>query len=251
MASYLTGLVLRKNGEDFIGNAGVYKSGGSILSQGIGVIVSDIPVPGSSNTNASIDGDYWAVPINDGVVAGFKFLPYNAAVGGVNNPIPVSATNPIGATAQSFAVFKLSLNYPGGYDYMVVLGTVAQYNAAAAGGAALPLIPVPNQAGCQTLCNQNNTTGLYFGNLGIPNSLIGQNLYPYGYFNGVALPAAAVAGYASPAALLTFLNTSVTGWAAVGTWTLSADNRTAIVTESAGPGTDVLCAQIVIVNQSA
>ncbi len=251
MPAYLTGLVLRKNNEDYIGNAGVYKSGGSILSQGIGVITSDIPVPGSSNTNASIDGDYWAVPINDGVVAGFKFLPYNAAVGGVNNPLIASGNNPLGATSQAFAVFKLSMVFPGGYDYMYVLGTVSQYNTAAGGGAALPLIPVPNQAACQTLCNQNNTSGLYFGNLGIPNSTIGQNLYPYGYFNGVALPAAAVAGYATPALLLTFLNTATTGWAAVGTWTLSADNRTAIVTESAGPGTDVLCAQIVIVNQSA
>jgi hypothetical protein len=241
MPAYLTGLVLRKNNEDYIGNAGVYKSGGSILSQGIGVIVSDIPVPGSSNTNASIDGDYWAVPINDGVVAGFRYLPYNPAVGGVNAvPLP-----------QAFAVFRVSMNFPGGYDYMYVLGTVAQYNTASGGGAALPLIPPVNVTPCQTLCNQNATTGLYIGNVGIPNQSLGQNFYPYGFFNGVVLPAAAVAGYATPALLLTFLNTAVTGWAAVGTWTLSADNKTAIVTQAAGPGTDVLCAQIVIINQSA
>lgn len=242
MAAYLQGLVLRKNNEDFIGNAGVYKSGGNIFSQGIGVIVNDIPTPGSSNTNASLDGDYWAVPINDGVVAGFKFLPYNPAVGGINNTPP---------SVQSFAVFKLGMVFPGGYDYMFVLGTAAQYNTAAGGGAALPLIPVPNQAPCQTLCNQNSTSGLYFGNIGLPNQSFGQNFYIYGYFNNVALPAAAVAGYATPALLLTFLNTSVTGWAAVGTWTLSPDNRTAIVTQSAGPGTDVLCAEIVLINQSA
>lgn len=241
-APYLVGLVLRENGEDFIGNAGVFKSGGSILSQGIGYVKGNIPTPGLTNTMAHLDGDYWAVPVNDGVMAGFKYLPYNSAVGGVN------ATQP---DVQAFPVFRLTMDRPGGSDYLYVLGTQAQYNVAANGGAALPLIPVPNQSPCQTICNQNNTSGLYQANIGLPNQVLGQNFYPYGYFNGVALPAGSVSGYATPALLLTFLNTGVTGWAAVGTWTLTADNRTAIVTQAAGPGTDKLCAMIVLINQSA
>jgi len=44
-------------------------------------------------------------------------------------------------------------------------------------------------------------------------------------FNGVAgTPAPAAGGYATPAALLTFLNTAVTGWDAYGTWTLENAN---------------------------
>jgi hypothetical protein len=242
MPAYLPGLVLRENGEDFIGNAGVYKSGGSIFSQGIGAVKGNIPTPGSSASNAYLDGDYWAVPVNEGVVAGFKYLPYNSAVGGVNSVPP---------DPQSFAVFRLTKERPGGSDYMYILGTQAQYNTAVGGGAALPLIPVPNQSPCQVICNQNSGSGLYQATIGIPNQVLGQNFYPYGYFNGVALPAASVSGYASPAALLTFLNTATTGWAAVGTWTLTPDNKTAIVTQSAGPGTDKICAEIVIINQSA
>jgi hypothetical protein len=42
-----------------------------------------------------------------------------------------------------------------------------------------------------------------------------------GYFNGAAAAVTpAAGGYANPAALLTFANTAVTGWAAYGTWSL-------------------------------
>lgn len=242
MPQYLTGLVIRKNNEDFIGDVGVVHSGASILSSGIGVIVGDIPVPGNSNGGASIDGDFWAIPVNYGTVAGFRFLPYNPATGGVNSVKP---------DVQAFPVFKLSLTPDFGSDYWYVYGTVAQYLTASGGGAALPVTLAVSEAPCQTLCNQNPTSGLFIGNLGIPNLTSNQRLFPYGYFNGVALPAGSANGYNTPALLLTFLNTAVTGWAAVGTWTLSADNLTAIVTQAAGPGTDTLCAAIVTINPSA
>lgn len=248
MAAYITGLVIERNGEVFLGNASVYRSAGVILPQGIGVITGDIPTPGNSNGGAAIDGDFWAVPVNDGTLAGFTYLPYNLNFGGVNSVQP----NP-----QAFPVVKISLQPQFGSDYFYVVGTSSQYLTAAGGGAAMPTNIVYGGAsvletGCQTLCNQNATTGLYFAVLGLP-TITGPNYvtyYPYGYFNGVALPAAAAAGYATVTLLLAFLNTATTGWAAVGTWTQAA-NGPIIVTEAAGPGTDLLCASIVAINPSA
>lgn len=236
MPQYITGLVIRKNDMDFFQTVGVARSAGVISTSGIGVVKGDIPVPGNSNGGASIDGDFWCVPIVDGgVYGGWKFLPYNP--GGVNTLPP---------TAQSFAVTKLSLIPPFGSDYWYVLGTTAQYLTAAGGGAALPLIVPQLETPCQTLCNQNSTTGLYFGILGTPNQTLGWNFYAYGYFNNVALPALSASGYATLALLLTALNSN---WSSVGTWTLNGN--VLVVTQSAGPGTDTLCAQVVLINQSA
>lgn len=244
MPQYLTGLVIEKNNVVFRG-AGqlVAKSANTFSTQNVGVTMGDIPVPGNSNGGAQIDGDFWATPIDDGVYAGFTFTPYNP--GGVNSAQP---------DIQAFPVFKLSQIPPFGSDYWYVVGTTAQYLTASGGGAALPTAISYNgtnvlQTPCQTLCNQNATTGLYFGILGLPTLSGGFNvrLYPYGYFNGVVLTAGSTTGYATPATLLTFLNTS---WSNVGTWTLSADNQTLIVTQSAGPGTDQLCASVVSINPS-
>lgn len=249
MPQYITGLVIRKNNSDHTGVSGAYKSGAVILPQGIGVTMGDIPVPGNDNGGASIDGDFWAVPVNDGPLSGFKFLPYNPSVGGVNNIQP---------DPQAFPVFKLSLNPEFGSDYWYIVGTVAQYLTAAGGGAALPASIQYNgtpilEAGCQTMCNQNPTSGLFFAAFEVPSIGGGVNVkfHPFGYFNGVKLPAAAAAGYTDVTALLAFLNTATTGWAAVGTWTATADGQTILVTQSAGPGTDKICAQIVAVNPSA
>ncbi len=259
MPQYITGLVIRKNNNDFIGDPGVYKSGASIFPQGIGVIMGDIPVPGNSNGGAAIDGDFWAVPVNYGTFSGYKFLPYNNAPGGQNSVQP---------DPQAFAVFKLSLQPPFGSDYWYVVGTTAQYLAAAGGGAALPLNISTNPAPCSTICNQDPTAGATNGQfmaiLGMPNKAGNAQYYAYGWFNKAALPSPAATGYATAAALLSFLNTASTpvltngvvtsytgGWAIVGTWTLSADNLTAIVKQTAGLGTDVLCAAIININPSA
>lgn len=240
MPAYITGLVIRRNSSDFLGNVGVARSAGVISTTGIGVIAGDIPTPGNSNGGAAIDGDYWCVPIvSQGVYGGWKFLPYNSAFGGINSVQP---------DAQAFAVTRISLQPQFGSDDWYILGTTAQYLTAAGGGAALPLVVPVNEVACQTLCNQNNTSGLYFGAIGIPTQTLGWNFYAYGYFNQVALTALSASGYATPALLLTALNAS---WSGVGTWTLSADNRTLIVTQTAGPGTDTLCAAVVLINQSA
>ena len=231
----LTGLVLRKNRTDFFTGVDAVKLSTAILPAGFGVIFYDIPTPGLVNTGARIDGDYWAVPVtSDGVVSGFVFR--------------IAAVKP---DPQAIACFRLSKERPFGDDIYYILGTVAQYVTASNGGAALPLVaPGAPIASCQKLCNQN-VNGLYFGMTGIPTvDATFTNLYAYGLFNGVALPALAAAGYANAAALLTAIQGNTT-WNAIGTWSLSADNKTLIVTQAAGPGTDTLCIEVRAVNPAA
>lgn len=241
MASYIPGFVIEKNDNVFINSA--VSIGASLL----------IPTP---DNGAYIDGDYWAVPINDGVYGGFNYVPYNPA-----NPSENVAPN-----INSVAVFKISCTNSS--DWFMVLGTAAAYVTAAGGGAALatswptkshtiPLLPT-----CQTM-NQTDENGNYIAVMALPNITVNHNLFPYGNFNGFALPAATANGYGNKTTLLTFLNTATTnsgtstspvyagGWAVVGTWSVSTDGITLLCTQTSGPGTDVLCATVVSIQPSA
>ena len=225
MASYIPGFVLQKYNTQFAPKGGA--SVGAIL---------EIPTP---DNGAVIDGDFWAVPVNTGVYAGWTFQPYNP-----NNP--AEATQPV----MSVAVCRISSSKTS--DVYYVLGTAAQYVTAAAGGTALPavwptvahtvaLLPV-----CQTL-SSTDANGNYIGEIGVPSDEVGANYFPFGFFNGVALASATANGYADLTALLVFLNAS---WSAVGTWTKTADNLSIIVTQTGGPGTDEFCGGIAIVHSS-
>jgi len=226
MATYIPGFVLQKYNTQFA------PKGGSP----VGAIL-EIPTP---DNGAVIDGDFWAVPVNIGVYAGWTFQPYN-----VNNPAEATAPN-----LFSVAVCRISSNKTS--DVYYVLGTVAQYVTAAAGGTALPAVwptlahTVPLLPVCQTLSSQDGS-GNYIGEIGVPSLDIGGNYFPFGFFNGVALAAATANGYADLTSLLVFLNAS---WSAVGTWTKTADNLSIIVTQTGGPGTDVFCGAIVDVHPS-
>lgn len=245
MALYIPALVIEKNDNVFIN---------SITSIGA---AKQIPTP---DGGGYIDGDFWAVPINIGTYSGFNFIPYNAS-----NP----AEN-VAPTIDSYACVKISCT--NNSDWVMVLGTAAQYVTAAGGGAALatvwparshtiPLLPV-----CQTM-NQRNASSLYVAVLGLPTFDLDpttiQMLFPFGNFNGFALPAATANGYATTTTLLAFLNTATAntgtstspvytgGWAVVGTWTVSADGLTLLCTQAAGPGTDVFCGGVVAIIPSA
>lgn len=226
MASYITGFVLVKYNTQFapLGGASV----GALLQ---------VPTP---DNGAIIDGDVWAVPVNQGVYAGWTFQPYNP-----NNPAEATAPD-----AYSVACVKISARLSS--DWFIVLGTAAQYVTAAAGGAALPAVwptrshTVPLLPTCQTL-STTDANGNYIGDLGVPVLDIGANYFPFGFLNGAALTAATTNGYADLTALLVFLNAS---WSSVGTWTKTADNLTVIVTQTGGPGTDVFCGGIVGVHPS-
>jgi hypothetical protein len=252
MSSYIPGIVLQKNNTFFIGLGGiaVEKSGGSQIVTGLG-LATEVPTPDGGGV---IDADYWAVPTNDnGIVTGYTYHPYNAGD-------PIGSVAP---TVESFAVFRIMNRLAS--DYWWVVGTVAQYITAAGGGAALPTTITVLPAGCQRMCvfDANNH---YFAVIGIPILTFNKRYFPHGDFNGIALPAGTATGYITTATLLTFLNTATTvttttvngvphttytgGWAIVGTWTVSADNQTLIATQTAGPGTDVLCAEIAAINPS-
>lgn len=229
MASYITGLVLEKKDTQFI-ETGAYA--GSLMQ---------VPTP---DNGAVVDGNYWAVPVNDGVYAAWTFVPYNAS-----NPLENVAPNP-----YSVAVVKISQN--NGSDWFYVLGTAAQYVTAAAGGTALPAVwtnvvhTVPELPVCQALASVNPTSGLYEITIGVPSLAVGNTLFAFGFFNGFALTALNTAGYASVTTLIAAMNTN---WSAAvgGTFTKTGDDLTVILTQTAGAGTDVFCGGILAINPSA
>lgn len=192
-----------------------------------------IPTP---NSGGQVDSDYWCVPVTGfGIFGGVKFVAINSP-GGTPKP-----------SAQSFAAVRI-VKKDQSTDWYVV-GNSSQYIAASeeveccGTTSPPPIMPTtaPIIAPCQILCNQNSTTGLYFGNVGIPTIPAGERLYAFGFFNEVALTSLSGAGYASVAALLAAIQAA---WGIVGTWTVTSDNLTLVVTQSAGPGTDVLCVNI-------
>lgn len=244
MATYITALVIQKNNSVFISEDGISaeKSGSTEKATGLGTQM-EIPCPDSASGGV-IDGDFWAVPVNEGLTAGFNYVPYN--------PADSTATKP---TPSSFAVVRISSRFSS--DCWYVLGSSDDYIASCAVCCSDSPVDMPDvsdlplQPGCQVMCQYNNDTDLkYFAVIGLPALIGNRRYFPYGYFNGVALPAGAATGYADTTALLAFLNTAVTGWAAVGTWTVSADHLSLIATQTSGPGTDELCAAVAAINPS-
>lgn len=201
-----------------------------------------IPTPMSGGM---VDGDYWATPVTDNGIVGTGFT-YTPA-----QPGDVLATAP---DIQSFHVVRIIMqtNQSNISTTWWVVGNSSQYILSAADaevGHASPPVLMPQTLAAfvpsQTLCLQD-ANGAYFAVLGAPT--LGAGAYfVKGYLNGVALPAASPSGYATADLLLTFLNTATTGWAAVGTWTKTADNLTFIATQTSGSGTDVLSAAITII----
>ena len=85
-------------------------------------------------------------------------------------------------------------------------------------------IPAPITEDCPCADSDGNYT-FFFPVPDNPNTL--DFLITNGTFNGVAgTPTPAAGGYANIAAVLTFLQTAVTGWAAYGTWSLVNSNKT-------------------------
>jgi hypothetical protein len=239
MASYIPAIVLQKNNTVFIGNSGIttQKSAGTEITVGLG-LATTVPTP---DDGAVIDSDYWAVPVGEGVLTSIKYTPYNA-----NDPVTSVKPN-----VQAFAVCRIYNRFAS--DYWYVLGTVAQYITASGGGAALPTTLTTLLAPYQVMC-QFDENAKYFAVFALPTLVGNQRYFPWGYFfatgklsNGVALAAGANTGYLTPGTLLTFLNAN---WNNVGTWTLSADNQTLRVEQTAGDGNDIIAAQIAAINPS-
>lgn len=236
MANYIQAVVIQFNNDVYLDSISVEKSGSNEVVTGLGS-TQEVPCP---DAGGIIDGNFWATPVNTGAVTGFTFTPYDFGNSVASKP-----------TVDSFPVTRISSRLSN--DRWWILGTAAGYIASCnvcCGNTPVPMpdiSTVPKQAGCQTICNFD-TNGNYAAWFGLPTISGNKTYFPYGYFNGVALPAATAAGYATTNLLLTFLNTAVTGWAAVGTW--SVQNGVLVVTQTSGPGTDNICVAVAAINPS-
>lgn len=209
------------------------------LNDGVtpGQITNSVPTPGAGGL---IDGDYWAVPVNNGVETGFN---YEATT-------PDSTDAP---DAQAFHVVRISVqNSPNRWwllgtseDYAVASETVECCGNSSPSGD-MPL-DAPSIAPCQIVCA--DADGVYTAVAGLPTLESGERYFPFGYFNGTALTAASASGYADKTALLAFLNASWLTGALTNTWAVTADDLTITNTldATAATGADVLCIAVVAI----
>lgn len=189
------------------------------------------------------DPNYWGVPIkNEGIFTTVQ-------------PIPV-AQSPTHPTYDSFPMMRVR-DKLSGYTWWIY-GTQQNFvsSCSTCCGDAPIAMPVPpggviNIAPCNYICEQN-AAGQFVTVTALPPLVGSETYFPYGAYNNVGLPAASGAGYASTAALLTFLNAN---WTGVGSpvahfvWTLSADGLT--LTATGGFNGDLLCLFVTTVGPSA
>lgn len=193
------------------------------------------------------DPNYWAVPIKDGGI--FTILEYIPVAGEADQFHP--------PTYDSFPVMRVRDKLSGNTWWCY--GTHDNFVnscSTCCGGAPIPMPGTLGEinisiAPCDQLCIQN-AAGQYYSVTALPTLLGHESYFPYGSHNNLAFPAASGSGYASPAALLTFLNAS---WTNVGSptvnfvWSLSPDNMTLIAT--GGNKNDTVCVVISTVGTSA
>jgi hypothetical protein len=129
--NFINATVLQKNNNNFVCNP----------CGGYGV---DMPVPAGSQS--TVGAEYWAVPVKDDFLQGFKYDVYHS---GVAAP-----------TIDSIRCFKVTnlLNS----DYYMVVGTIAQYEVYAAACCDASPIPsylttLPTIAPCQETCTSDGT----------------------------------------------------------------------------------------------
>lgn len=190
------------------------------------------------------DPNYWAVPVKDGGI--FTTLNYLLVAQFPNQP-----------TYDSFPVFRVR-DKLSGFNWWAY-GTHDNFvnSCSTCCGDGAILMPhttdgfVINIAPCDTLGDVNgfaqNAAGKYYSTTALPVLTGTETYYPYGSYNNVAFPSAAAHGYATPALLLTFLNTN---WTNVGSpnvtivWSLSADNLTLTATTTGALAGDSICVVI-------
>lgn len=198
--SYISALILQHNNDQFI-NGGIAPG-----------TIKLIPTP---LNGGYVFGDYWAVPLTDGIVSSWQFVP--CSPGDLQKPDPQ-------------AVHAVRINSTVISDTWYALGNSTEYIDASkdaeccqSPGLAMPS-SIANIAACQSLCA--NDDGNQFGIFGLPAPDTG-TYTANGYYNSVALPQVTAA---TPALLVTALNGNAS-WNAIGTWS-SPDN--ALILEVVG-----------------
>lgn len=188
---------------------------------------------------------YWASPIKDeGVFTGWQYrLAYDK-----------NAAKP---TFDSFLVQRVR-DKLSGYVWWIYVTSADDFKNSCNTCCGASSIPMPGVNGsfrpviapCQLICDMIDANGSLYSIFGLPVLEAGQQYYPVGSFNNIALPTAPTS-YASVAALLAFLNLM---WVNIGStspavslhWTASGDNLT--LTATGGNSGSSLC---VIVNAIA
>lgn len=218
------------------------------IQQGVDVYLNDGVTPGkivlvpTPGLGGIIDGDYWAVPVNDGVFSGFNY----------DSTSPDSTDAP---DVQAFHIVRISEKTSNNVWWL--FGTSTEYaiasNTVECCGDSSPngVMPtnVPAIAPCQVVCADED--GVYTAVLALPALGVGQKFYPFGYMNGVALAQSAPAGYTTVAALVAFLNGNWRTGPLTNTWIASGDGLTVTntldATEAAAAGVNTFCAAVVVI----
>lgn len=200
--SYITALILQHDNDQFI-NGGINPG-----------VLDLIPTP---NSGGYVFADYWAVPVTDGIVSSWQYIP--TTPGALTKPDPQ-------------AVHVVRINSKTQPDTWWAFGNSTEYVNASndaeccvSPGNAMPTA-IANIAPCEALCA--NSDGNQFGVFGLP-SPDGGTYVINGAYNGAALPQ--VTG-ATAAALVTALNANAS-WNVIGTWSKTVDNLTLTVTGAA------------------
>lgn len=179
------------------------------------------------------DDEYWMVPIKD--YMSFSGLRPYLTIGDHGIPVPQP-------TYDSFKVFRVRDKLSGNTYW--IYGTKDQFLTSASVTGSTPT-PMPGINGafvqrvspCDKLCAKD-INGNFFLITSLPSLPAGWSYSAYGSRNNVAYANPAAGGYASVAALLTFLNATFTPY----TWTNPSGS---VIYATGGALNDILCISIV------
>lgn len=182
-------------------------------------------------------GTAWAVPVVDsfGILSGYDIV--------------VAADKPSPDSIHVLRVWDVERNI----TYFIAIddaddGSVFVDNCNACCGTTpvMPTVVIPDPIVEECPCADEDGNIVF--QIPMPSNPNSLDLLISGTFNGVAgTPAPAAGGYADATALLTFLNTAVTGWAAYGTWSYAGVGNTTLILTS----TTTLCADVEVTLEAA
>jgi len=178
----------------------------------------------------------WAIPVKDaGIFTGLEYQLKNG----------IFLAQP---TFDSFTVFQIKDKISN--EEWIIYGTLDNFIASCATCCGAGAVPMPGIAGialniapCEVV-DLTDTNGDPYMIFGLPTLGAGENYFPYGSRNNVAFTSSSPTGYASVAALLTFLNTN---WVPY-TWTADGDEIT--LTATGGSIDDSLCVAVAPITPS-
>lgn len=207
---------------NFINATVIQKNLQQFLCDPCGSYGETLPIP--AGAQASVGVEYWAVPVADNFVQGFRYVEY---------------TGQTAPTIDSIRVFKLTNTLNS--DYYFVVGTIAQYEVYAA--ACCDASPIPSYlttlgpiATCQETCSADGTN--YDAFFAVQTLVSGRYVATVSVDNTGVLQQTYAAGSTSLANLVTYLNAQA---GTVGTWSNPNGNTIRLRTTSSKTVCFVAC----------